>query len=129
MTLKDLNTEIAATYESIVDTIEELLFLMNEAKGGKGEIARNARSILPFLRRLKRSIDNEKNMVDATIRKNEPFLLSLEKLLENITDLQAFIQLASKGNEEKRVIRGIDILNKAILKELKEQRGIILRAA
>ncbi len=129
MTLKDLNTEIAATYGSIANNIDELLFLMNEAKGGKGEIARNAKSILPFLRRLKRSIDSEKNMVDATIRKNEPFLLSLEKLLDNLMDLQAFIQLASKGNEEKRVIEGINILNKAILRELKDQREIVSRAA
>ncbi len=129
MALKDLNTEIAATYGSIVSTIEELLYLMNEARGEKREIAKKARSILPFLRRLKKSIDSEKNMVDVTIRKNGPFLLSLEQLLEKITDLQAFIQLASRGNKEERVIKGIDILNKAILKELKDQREIVLRAA
>ena len=129
MALKDLNQEIAATYGSIVSTIEDLLYLMNEARGEKKEIEKKAKSILPFLRRFKMSINNEKNMVDVTIRKNEPFLLSLEKLLEKITDLQAFIQLASRGNKEERVIKGIDILNKEILRELKDQRWIVSRAA
>ncbi len=129
MTLKTLNDEIAATYESMVSTIEELLVLMNERRGEKKEIERKARLILPFLRKLKASIDSEQNMVNVTIRRNEPFSLSLETLLEKIANLQAFIQLASKGNKEAKVIKGINILNKAILKELEKQRGIVLRAA
>ncbi len=129
MTLKKLNQEIAATYGSIVSTIEELLLFMNELGGERREINENAKQIVRFLRKFKTSVESEESIAQMTPRKNESLLISLKELLEAITDLQTMVQLALKGNREARVIRGINVSHKLILKELDEQKRMITKAA
>jgi len=129
MTLKDLNKEIAATYQSIAQKIEGLLGLLNEVRGEKREVITLARSILRYLNRIKRSVNGELTIAKNAIKKSEPVIISLEDLLNRITELQALIKLVSNGKSEDKIIRSIDITHKSILRDLEDQQKMIAKAA
>jgi len=129
MTLKDLNKEIAATYQSIAQKIEGLLGLLNEVRGEKREVITLARSILRYLNRIKRSVNGELTIAKNAIKKSEPVIISLEDLLNRITELQALIRLVSNGKSEEKIIRSINITHKSILRDLEDQQKMIAKAA
>ncbi len=129
MALKDLNKEIAATYQSIAQKIEGLLGLLNEVQGERRELITLARSILRYLNRIKKSVNGELTIARNAIKKNESLLISLEDLLDRITELQALIKLVSNGKSEEKIIRSLDITHKSILRDLEDQQKMIAKAA
>ncbi len=136
MALKELNREIAAAYGVIAEKVEELLVLINETinetESEEEAVQEKIRLILKSLARFKKSVLGEQEIARRAIRKNEPFLISLEDLLAKIDDLKALIKLAARENKKGRsdkVIRLIDITHKSILTLLNREKTILAKAA
>ena len=118
--------QIKRVYAAIARQVEELIFLLNEAQESNQPKTRElADKINVFLSQLEKSVRVEGISAKRTLsnEKKNRFLRSIKSELDDIKELEAFIELA-KRRQTSSMISKINQLYKAIEREIDQQEEL-----
>src|SRR3989344_4919590 len=118
--------QIKRVYAAIARQVEELIFLLNEAQESNQPKTRElADKINVFLSQLEKSVRVEGISAKRTLsnKKKNRFLRSIKSELDDIKELEAFIELA-KRRPTSSMISKINQLYKAIEREIDQQEEL-----
>ncbi|MBS3165790.1 hypothetical protein J4444_01585 [Candidatus Woesearchaeota archaeon] len=118
--------QIKRVYAAIARQVEELIFLLNEAQESNQPKTRElADKINVFLSQLEKSVRVEGISAKRTLsnEKKNRFLRSIKSELDDIKELEAFIELA-KRRPTSSMISKINQLYKAIEREIDQQEEL-----
>lgn len=115
--------QVHQVYSAIARKIEELIVSLNEAGQHDDEHTKKlCRHINVFLSRLERSVGTEKSSASRWLKAGakERFLASLQRELEKIKQLEAYITLAGR-KPRPDIIRRIHALYREVEEEINTQ--------
>lgn len=121
--LRPFVQQVHQVYSAIARKIEELIVSLNEARQHDDEhTAELCRHINVFLNRLERSVKLEWKSADRSLKAEtkELFLASLQRELNKIKQLEAYVTLAGR-KPRTEIIRRIHALYQEVEEEINTQ--------
>lgn len=124
--LRPFVQQVHQVYSAIARKIEELIISLNESGLHEDKHTRElCRHINIFLDRLERSVKVEWKSADRTLKDKakERFLASVQRELDKIKQLEAYVNLASR-KPRPDIIRKIHVLYQEVEEEMNVQEGM-----